>query len=289
MSVPLSLVPQSALDYFSALVTRDDEFALLEAAILLGQDAHPALDVQAVLAEIDRLGEQLRRRLPGDAAPLHRLRVLNRYFFNELGFGANANHFYDPDNSYVHRVLVTRRGIPISLALIFIELAEQIGLQARGISFPGHFLVKLRMPAGEVILDPINGRSLSREELEERLEPFVQQQGLIGEFETPLGLFLQAAAPRDMLARMLGNLKAIHRQSEDWVALLAVQQRLVCLLPEQWEERRDRGLVYAELGQAGAALSDLVAYLQHCPAAPDVPALEARVEALRGSPRPLLH
>ncbi|HSI46916.1 MAG TPA: tetratricopeptide repeat protein [Ideonella sp.] len=289
MSVPLSLVPQSALDYFSALVTRDDEFALLEAAILLGQDAHPALDVQAVLAEIDRLAEQLRRRLPGDAAPLHRLRVLNRYFFNELGFGANANHFYDPDNSYVHRVLATRRGIPISLALIFIELAGQIGLQARGISFPGHFLVKLRMPAGEVILDPINGRSLSREELEERLEPFVQQQGLIGDFETPLGLFLQAAAPRDMLARMLGNLKAIHRQSEDWVALLAVQQRMVCLLPEQWEERRDRGLAYAELGQASAALSDLVTYLQHCPAAPDAPALEARVEALRGSPRPLLH
>lgn len=285
----MRLEAPSALEYFAALVAEDAHFPLLEAAGLLGQDAEPGLDVQAVIDEVDRLGQRFCSRLPVDASALHRLRMLNRYFFHELGFGGNANNFYDPQNSYLHRVLETRRGIPVSLAVLYIELASQAGLPALGVSFPGHFLVKLHLPAGEVLLDPLDGRSLSREELEERLEPFCQQRGLVGDDAVPLGLFLQAAAPRDILARMLGNLKSIHRAAGDPVSGLAVQERLVRLLPEAWEEWRDRGLLLAELGQSQAAADDLALYLREAPEADDADGVRRRLLALREQPPPRWH
>lgn len=279
----------SALEYFAALVAEDAHFPLLEAAALLGQDAEPGLDVQAVIDEVDRLGQRFCSRLPADASALHRLRMLNRYFFHELGFGGNANNFYDPQNSYLHRVLETRRGIPVSLAVLYLELATQAGLPALGVSFPGHFLVKLHLPAGEVLLDPLDGRSLSREELEERLEPFCRQRGLVGDDAVPLGLFLQAAPPRDILARMLGNLKSVHRAAGDLVSGLAIQERLVRLLPEAWEEWRDRGLLLAELGRSQAAADDLALYLREAPQADDAQEIRRQWQVLREQPPPRWH
>jgi len=283
----------TALQYFASLVAEDSSFSLLEAAVALAQDEYPKLDPQAVLGEIDTLADRLKRRIPADAVALQKLRFLNRYFFQELGFAGNVNDYYDPRNSYLHQVLATRRGIPITLALLYIEFASQIGLDARGVSFPGHFLVKLRMHTGsqqgEVVIDPFTGHSLSREELDERLQPYRRQQGLEGDFDVPLGLFLQAAPARDVVARMLRNLKEIHRSAEDWPRLLAVQQRLVILLPESWEERRDRGLAFAELGQFGMAADDVEAYLAHRPRADDAPVLRERLDALRQAGKPRLH
>ena len=282
----MRLQAPSRLDYFSTLVAEDEGFPLLEAAVSVGQDVDAQLDPQAVLVELDTLGRRLARRIPADAVPLQRLRFLNRYFFDELAFGGNVNDYYDPANSYLHRVMDSRRGIPITLALLYIELAGHAGLAARGVSFPGHFLVKLRMPRGEVVIDPFSGHSLSREDLEERLAPYRRQRGLVGEFDVPLGLFLQTAAPREILARLLRNLKEIHRSGGDWAGLLAVQQRLVILLPQAWDERRDRGLALAELGRFDAALVDLETYLDHCGEAGDAPALRERLAHLRRGDNP---
>jgi regulator of sirC expression with transglutaminase-like and TPR domain len=231
MAGPLHFEAPSALDYFASLVADDASLSVVEAAAAIAQDEFPDLDTQSVLAEIDTLAVRLKQRIPADAVPLQRLRWLNRFFFQELGFAGNVNNYYDPANSYLHRVLNTRRGIPITLAVLYIELATQIGLTARGVSFPGHFLVKLKMPQGEVVIDPFTGQSLSREELDELLLPYKRNRGLTGEFDAPLGLFLQAAQPRDVVARMLRNLKEIHRSAEDWLRLLAVLHRLVVLLP----------------------------------------------------------
>jgi regulator of sirC expression with transglutaminase-like and TPR domain len=281
MSHPFRFEVPSPLAYFAALVAQDDDFVTLEAAICVAQDEFPTLDVQGVLAEIDQLGKRLKQRIPPDAAPLFRLRFLNRFFFQEIGFAGNVNDYYDPRNSYLNVVLQSRRGIPITLALLYMELASQVGLTARGVSFPGHFLVKMRMARGEVVIDPMTGQSLSREELDERLAPYRRQRGLVGEFEAPLGLFLQAATPRDIIARLLRNLKEIHRSNEDWPRLLSVQQRLIRLLPEAWEELRDRGLVYAEMGNADSAVMDLQLYLQHHPDANDATALRERIFELQ--------
>jgi regulator of sirC expression with transglutaminase-like and TPR domain len=234
-----------------------------------------------VLAQIDGLAERLRRRLPADAAPLQRLRLLNRYFFQELGFAGNVNDYYDPRNSYLPDVLATRRGIPLTLALLYIELATQAGLQAQGVSFPGHFLVKLRLPRGEVIIDPFSGQSLSREALDERLQPLRVQRGLVGDDEVPLGMFLQAAPARDVVARLLRNLREIHRNAGDLDRLAAVQERLVILLPQAWEERRDLALVLAELGRHAQAADALAVYLRQRPSATDAASLRRRLASWR--------
>jgi regulator of sirC expression with transglutaminase-like and TPR domain len=289
MAGPLHFETPSALDYFAALVAEDASLSMVEAAAAIAQDEFPQLDTQAVLAEIDALGERLKRRIPADAVPVQRLRWLNRFFFQELGFAGNVNDYYDPGNSYLHRVLATRRGIPITLAVLYIELASQIGLTARGVSFPGHFLVKLKMPQGEVVIDPFTGHSLSREELDELLVPYKRNRGLQGDFDAPLGLFLQSAPARDVIARMLRNLKEIHRSAGDWRRALPVLERLVILLPQAWEERRDRGLAYAELGLPDAAASDLAAYLEHAGNAQDRAEIAARLAELRRGGVPRLH
>ena len=273
----------TALGYFATLVADDETLSLTEAAAAIAQDEFPQLDTQTVLAEIDGLAARLKRRSPADAPPVQRLRLLNRFFFQELGFGGNVNNYYDPSNSYLHAVLASRRGNPITLAVLYIEIATQIGLTARGVSFPGHFLVKLRMPKGEVVIDPFTGHSLSREELDELLAPYKRNRGLHGDFDVPLGLFLQSAPARDVVARILRNLKEIHRSGGDWTRLLAVMQRLVILLPQAWDERRDRGLAHAELGRIDAAAEDLTAYLDNAVDAPDHAAIAERLARLKSS------
>jgi regulator of sirC expression with transglutaminase-like and TPR domain len=285
MPGPLTFEPPTALEYFASLVADDASLSLVEATLAIAQDDFPALDTQGVLAEIDALAVRLKRRFPADAVPVQRLRWLNRFFFQELGFAGNVNHYYDPENSYLHRVLATRRGIPITLAILYIELASQIGLTARGVSFPGHFLIKLRMHTGgqqgEVVIDPFTGQSLSREELDELLAPYKRTRGLQGEFDVPLGLFLQAATPREVVARVLRNLKEIHRSARDARRVLQVQQRLVVLLPKAWDERRDRGLAYADLGVHDAAARDLADYLAGAGDVPDRAMVAERLAALR--------
>ncbi len=272
----------TTLDYFASLVDSDGDFALFEAAVSLAQDEYPDLDVQGVLHEMDQLQARLRRRVGANAGQLHKLRTLNQFFFLELGFGVNANDYYDPDNSFIHKVLHSRRGIPITLALVWMEMAQELGLDVRGICFPGHFLVKIDLVLGQAVIDPANGQSLSRENLTERLEPLRRQAASLDVEIAPLGWYLQAASEREIMARMLRNLKELHRENKDWWRLLAVQERLVVLLPQSWPEYRDRGLAHAELGHTEQAVADLECYLVHTDDLVDVDAIADRVDALRG-------
>ena len=277
----LSYDTPTPLQYFATLVQSDAHFPLLEAVASLAQDEYPELDVQQLLGDVDQLLARVQRRLPADAAALHRLRVLNQFFFVDLGFGGNVNDFYDPDNSYLHAVLRTRRGIPISLAVLWMELAQGLRLDARGVGFPGHFMVKVHLPKGQVVLDPFTGHSLSREQLAERLEPYRRRSAEDEDAEVPLGLYLQTASPREILARMLRNLKEIHRAQEDWGRLVPVLDRLIVLQPDAWPEYRDRGLAHAALGHKQQAVPDLEAYLRHTDAGQDLDAITDRVAELK--------
>lgn len=268
----------SPLEYFSSLIQQDNAIPLFEAALAIAQDANPGLDLVAVQEIVDTFAVQLKRRLAPDASAVQKVRLLNHFFYNELGFAGNVNDYYDPNNSYLHRVIATRRGIPISLAVIYMEIAQQIDLDIKGISFPGHFLMKLSVPSGDVILDPFNGASLSREGLEEWLEPYFKNYHPP---DIPLAAYLQTAHPREILGRMLHNLKALFTEHQDWQRLLEVQQRLVLLLPHDISERRDRGLAYAHLDCPQAALEDLQAYLAERPSASDAPSLRARLPELQ--------
>jgi regulator of sirC expression with transglutaminase-like and TPR domain len=281
----LNLTAPTPLSYFASLVQSDEHFPLLEAAASLAQDEEPSLDVQHVLDDVERLLRRVQARLPEEADDLTRLAILTKVFYQDLGFGANTNNYYAPENTYLNEVLRTRLGIPISLAVIWLELAQALGLEAQGISFPGHFLVKVTLNDGLVVMDPLTGESLGLDNLSERLSPFrdpADQSAAadLDEGETPLGLYLQACPARDVLARMLRNLKEIFRSEADWPRMLQVLDRLVILLPEAWTERRDRGLVHAELGHANEAVQDLRVYLEAEPSAPDTLALKNRVTEL---------
>jgi regulator of sirC expression with transglutaminase-like and TPR domain len=277
----LSTNVPTPLEYFAALVHSDADFALLEAAVSLAQDEYPDMSVQQALSEVDQLLARLLRRLPADAGPLQKLRALNQFVYRDLNFAGNFNNYTDPDNSYVHVVLRTRLAIPISMAVIWMEMAQGIGLKARGVAFPGHFMVKVNLSEGQVVIDPLSGQSLSREELAERLEPYRGLGGLVDDQEVPLGLYLQAARPREIIARMLHNLKEIHAAQEDWHRLIAVQDRLIVLLPQAWPEYRDRGLAHAEARHPGHALEDLETYLANAGAVADRAAITARAAELR--------
>lgn len=269
----LQATTATPLTYFQSLVAVDQNFPLLEAAAAIAQDEEPGLDVQEVLATCDALLVRLKRRLKPDAEPLQKLTVLNQFFYNELGFGCNANNFYAPENSYLNEVFRTRRGIPISIAVIWLELAQALDLQADGVSFPGHFLVKVTLPEGLVVMDPLTGDSLGLDRLTERLAPYrqgfeVAEDG--EESDTPLGLYLQPARPRDILTRMLRNLKEIFSSQSDWQRLKCVLDRLIVLNPDAIDERRDRGLALLSLGLNAEARDDLQAYVSQATDAKDL-------------------
>lgn len=267
------------LDYFSTLVADDDSLPLTETALSLAQDAYPDVDLQGTLAEIDELVLRLKRRLPDDADLREKVSTLNRFFFRELGFSSNLNDYYDPDNSHLNIVLKRRRGIPISLAVLYLEMGEQIGVPVKGVSFPGHFLMRVSLPEGDVMLDPTTGQSLSEAQMVDMLEPYITRSGeSIG---SALRVLLQPATRREIVARMLRNLKAVYLQTERWQRLLAVQQRLVILLPENIEEVRDRGFAYARLDYLRPALEDLERYLGDRPDADDATVVESQLHELR--------
>jgi regulator of sirC expression with transglutaminase-like and TPR domain len=217
----LSFDVPNPLDYFATLVANDADFALFESAVSLAHDEYPDLDVQAVLDEVDQLQLRLRQRVPSDAGALQKLKTLNQFFFQELGFGCNVNNYYEPDNSFINVVLRTRRGIPISLAVLWMELAQDLGLSVRGLAFPGHFLVRVTLPMGQAVIDPVDGKSLSKEALSERMDGF----------DSPAGLYLPTASPREIVARMLHNLKHIYGTNGDLQRLASVDARLAVLLP----------------------------------------------------------
>lgn len=277
----LQVRPVTPLTYFTSLVASDTEFPLLEAAAAIAQDEEPSLDVQAVLATCDALLVRLKRRLKREAEPIQQLTVLNQFFYQELGFSGNANNFYAPENSYLNEVFRTRRGIPISIAVIWLELAQGLGLQAEGVSFPGHFLVKVTLPEGLVVLDPLTGQSLGLERLSEQLSPFRMGSADDQESDTPLGLYLQPAAPRDILTRMLRNLKEIFSSQNDWPRLKCVLDRLIVLNPDALYERRDRGLALMAMGLNDQARDDLSAYVSQSVNAADVDIIRARLASLQ--------
>ncbi len=260
MANPFFLPLPTPLDYFRSLVQEGQSVPLLEAAASLAQDVDPSLDLHLVLDEVDLLAAKLQRRLSADTPALEKLLALNHFFYRELQFAGNVNDYYDPQNSHIHAVLRTRRGIPVSLAVIWLELAERIGLEASGVNFPQHFMVKASLPQGQVVIDPLTGTSLSRDDLLDRLSEN-KIQVLDDEEGIPVGLFLQSASPQEILERMLRNLQQVYAMQQRPERQLAVLHRLLALLPESWPDYRERAHLLAQMGDVDAAIADLQRYL----------------------------
>lgn len=276
-------------DRFAELVARErDDYSLAEACLLLARDAYPALDVDHYLGEIERMAARLRGRLPRDADAEGKVIALNQFLFDELGFAGNADNYYDPRNSYLNEVIDRRRGIPISLSILYMEVGRKIGLPLVGVSFPGHFLVRFSLRAVTLVLDPFSGGvPLSEDDLRKLLRRVIAGSGRAGlrsaadvAAELPLDQFLEPAGHRQVLTRLLRNLKSIYQDKDDPQQLLSVINRTLVITPEEHGELRDRGIVYQRLEAFRAALKDLTEYLERDPEAADADEVRVRVVEL---------
>lgn len=262
---------EAAWDRLAALP--DEEIPLLQAGLLVARDEYPDLDVASYQAQLDAHVEALMPRLAAHANTRGQLAELNRYLFQEQGFAGNQQDYYDPRNSYLNEVFDRRLGIPISLGIIQIELARRLGLQLEGVSFPGHFLVRLPMEGGLLVLDPYHqGRSIDADELKLRARPHLGGSDID---DQQLLDILAPAGHRAILMRMLRNLKGLYAEREVWDKALRCADRLVRLDASQPEEVRDRGLFYLKLGHTAAARSDLSRYLSQQPQAGDIDSVRA--------------
>ncbi len=160
------------------------------------------------------------------------------------------------------------------------ELGNQIGLKIRGVSFPNHFMMRISIQQGAVIIDPLTGESLSKAQLQEMLDPYVDAKGYRGELSLPLNIFLRASSSREMLSRFLRNLKMIYSEHERWERLLGRQERLVILRHDSIEEIRDRGLIFAQLEYLRPALEDMHRYLSEPPVAEDASDIREHIATL---------
>jgi regulator of sirC expression with transglutaminase-like and TPR domain len=227
--------------------------------------------------------QALRPKVDGDLDLPSRLTAINHFLFEELGYAGNHKQYDDPRNSYVNQVIERKLGIPISLAVIQIELTRRLGLPLDGVSFPGHFLVRLPVDDGILVLDPFNkGRPVSAEELKERASPHLGGQP---PDDRQLLEILAPATHRMILARMLRNLKGLYVEAGDWERVARSADRLLRLGPETAEALRDRGLAYREIGYAGGARADLGRYLQIAPQADDAESVRQALVELSGDRR----
>jgi regulator of sirC expression with transglutaminase-like and TPR domain len=268
----------SARALFKALIERP-AVPLDEAALAIAAEEYPGLDPAAYLARLDALGALVGQRARDPQRVAGRLRALCDVLFDELGFRGNGEAYYDPRNSFLNEVLERRLGIPISLSVLLIEVGRRAGLPLHGVGLPRHFMVKLQPQAGpEVFIDAFNGGALlSREECVARFRGGPTAPELDPRW-------FQAVTPRQILGRMLQNLKQIYVEQGDDVRAYWVVDRLVLVAPDAVEELRDRGLISARLGLRQAAARDLVAYLERTPDAPDASEIRERLGALRSAP-----
>ena len=267
---------ESAARHRFAELVRRAEVPLAEAALAIAEEEYPRLDARRYLGEIDALARAVEARLDArDSASM--LRAMRATLFREAGFRGNAADYYDPRNSFLNEVLERRVGIPITLSIVYLEVASRVGFAVQGVGFPGHFLVKHIAGWRTLYIDPFNGGELlSSDEVAAR-----HRARMAGRDPDPL--VLEGVTSRQILMRMLHNLKRIYAEKHDDARMLWVVDRLLLLAPGDPVERRDHGLVAARLGGASAAVADLTAYLAAVPDASDADEVRELVAQLSAS------
>ena len=221
----------------------DAEIDLAEAALWIAAEEQTAVDVAACLRRLDALAETLARNWPEHGSLADKVARLNRFLFAEQGFRGNQGAYYDPRNSFLDQVIERRIGIPITLAIVYMAVAARLRLDCRGISFPGHFLVKcVDARDGELVVDPFAGAVLSRAECQRRLDAAAGRH-----LRLDPTVHLRAATPREILARVLTNLKQIFHARDDLAGALACCDRILLFTPDALPELREQEVLRARV------------------------------------------
>lgn len=260
----------------------DDEIDLAAAALAVSGLFQPGLAADETLASLDRLALDAGTRVAAQADLFDRVRALNQFLFEEVGFTGNQDDFYDPRNSFFDQVLNRRLGIPITLSVLYIEIAARLGLPAYGVGFPGHFLVRIGRGDTALMLDAYaGGVALPESELDQRLAD-LYGQGTLSIRSHPA--LLRPATKREILVRMLRNLIGIYRDRGEDVNRLAALTASLTLAPDLPDELRERGLLYRDLDYAPAALGDLRRFVEVSDDAEQIAAVTQIIDELGGQP-----
>ena len=268
--------PTPALSRLAALVEEPGPLDVLAAGLVVASEEYPDLDVRAERRQVDELGREASDRIGELTNPFARLDALRAFLFEELGFRGNEQDYYDPRNSFLNEVVKRRLGIPLSLSIVYIEVARGAGIEARGVGLPGHFVVRVDDGGRRLLVDPYHGGAVITEEDCRQLVS--KATGRPGLYSPDL---LDGVGPTEMLGRLLRNLKRIYLAQEDHRRALAAVEKLRRVFPDEATELRDRGFLLAHLDRHAAAVSDLETYLNLHPHAPDANAVRGRISWLR--------
>lgn len=249
---------------FARLVAQPEaSIELAHAALLVAAEEKPGLDVERYRARLYEFGLTARERI-ARASEANAVATLNNFIFDELGFAGNQSDYYDPRNSLLSDVLDRRTGIPISLSVVYMEIGRRAGLHVEGIGLPGHFIVRAEGEGIEsTLIDPFNGKIIDVDDCQERLDTTYGGQAPLTEAH------LRPVSTREILARLLRNLKGVYAGVGLHRRALSVIERILLVAPDAVEERRDRGALLAQLGRYSEAVIDVQAYLKSAPNLPD--------------------
>lgn len=254
----------------------ESELDMGRAALLVAREEYPQLSVELYLARLDQMAEEVKDRLADETAPLVVLEELVDTLYGRRKLRGNREAYYDPRNSFLNDVLDRGLGIPLTLGMVLLETGWRLGLPLEGVNFPSHFLVRYRGDAVRLLVDPFGGGEVRFEDQAQELLDRVYG-GMVRVQDS----FLRAASRRDMLARLLTNLKGVYVNVDDHSRALAAVERLLLLHPTSRGENRARGLLLARLGRRDDAVEQLEAYLRLAPEAADAGRIQGLVDDLR--------
>ncbi len=262
---------------FAEMAELDDAaFPLDRVALTLAMEEYPDLDILEYLKRLDTLAARTEVLVGRDCTPAGIIESINEILFVQEGLQGNREDYYNPRNYYLNEVLDRKLGIPITLSVVYMEVAKRIGFPIAGVGFPEHFLVKHMAEDREIIIDPFNmGRILTLKDCQELLDK-------TGDIEEPINpSFLQPMGNRAIITRILYNLKGIFEQSEQDYEALSVIEKILLLNPGTPSEVRDRGLLYMQSGLFAKALSDLNYYLAHSIGPRDLSSVQNHIKTLQ--------
>lgn len=250
--------------FYREIYQSEEEIDLGKAALYLAKEEYPELDTEEYCNALDVMAEEIKKRLPEETYPLRIIKSINNYLYEDLGFRGNTKDYYDPRNSFLNEAIDRRTGIPITLALVYLEIAKRIDFPMVGIGMPGHFLIRPDFESADIYVDAFHqGEILFPQDCADRLAQVYGQ---------PVAMrpeFLEPVSPKQFLARMLNNLKVIYLNRGEESKALGAIERILLLFPEAVVERRDRGVLYYQLGRWTEARQDLESYLVNIPDARD--------------------
>ena len=258
-----------------AVQKSERDLELGRAVLLIAQEEYPQLPVERYMMRFDALAEATKDRLDDETASPVVLRELIRTLYEREGFRGNKEAYHDPRNSFLNDVLDRRLGIPLTLGIILLEVGWRLELPLEGVNFPGHFLIRYRGASQNLLIDPFdNGRIRFEDEAQELLDQ------VYGGMVRMQDAFLRSASKRDMIHRLLVNLKGLYVNVRDDERALAVVERLLLLRPDSPGERRDRGMLLVKLGRSSEAREQLERYLEFAPRAADATSIRSLVRRL---------